>query len=87
VEQTQKDISSDMPERREYTGGEIYQAIGQLPEQKRLVCLYKLRENLSNQEIAERMGISLPTVKSHYTQAIKMLRAALTHLFVLILGL
>ena len=27
VEQTQKDISSDMPERREYTGGEIYQAI------------------------------------------------------------
>ena len=51
---------------------EIYQAIGQLPEQKR---------------IAERMGISLPTVKSHYTQAIKMLRTALSHLFVLILGL
>jgi len=29
---------------------------------------------MTNQEIAERLNISIPTVKSHYTQAIKKLR-------------
>lgn len=41
----------------------FYQAIDHLPEQKRQVCLYKLKGNLSNQEIADKMNISVPTVK------------------------
>ena len=49
----------------------FYQAIDHLPEQKRQVCLYKLKGNLSNQEIADKMNISVPTVKTHYAQAIK----------------
>lgn len=49
----------------------FYQAIEHLPEQKRQVCLYKLKGNLSNQEIADKMSISVPTVKTHYAQAIK----------------
>lgn len=53
---------------------QLYQAIGKLPRQKRTICLYKLRQGLSNQEIAERMQISIPTVKTHYTQAIKLLK-------------
>lgn len=53
---------------------QLYQAIHNLPEQKKIVCLYKLRGNLSNMEIAEKMHISVPTVKTHYAQAIKMLR-------------
>ena len=32
----------------------FYQAIDHLPEQKRQVCLYKLKGNLSNQEIADK---------------------------------
>ena len=52
-------------------------AIRQLPPQKRQVCLLKVVHGLSNQEIADRMGISLPTVKSHYTQSVKMLRKLL----------
>lgn len=42
----------------------FYQAIDHLPEQKRQVCLYKLKGNLSNQEIADKMNISVPTVKN-----------------------
>lgn len=53
---------------------QLYQAINGLPEQKKQVCLYKLRGNLSNLEIANKMGISVPTVKTHYAKAVKMLR-------------
>jgi len=53
---------------------QLYLAINGLPEQKKQVCLYKLRGNLSNLEIANKMGISVPTVKTHYAQAVKMLR-------------
>ncbi|WP_288205328.1 RNA polymerase sigma-70 factor [uncultured Parabacteroides sp.] len=52
----------------------LYHAINGLPEQKKIVCLYKLQGNLSNQEIAKKMQISIPTVKTHYAQAIKILR-------------
>lgn len=65
----------------------FYHAVGRLPEQKRRVCLYKLKENLSNQEIAERMNISVPTVKTHYAQSIKMLREHFGRLFLFFLYL
>lgn len=65
----------------------FYQAIDHLPEQKRQVCLYKLKGNLSNQEIADKMNISVPTVKTHYTQAIKILRAHFERLFLFLLYL
>ncbi|RGN32934.1 RNA polymerase sigma-70 factor [Bacteroides oleiciplenus] len=49
-------------------------AINKLPSQKSTICMMKLKKGLSNQEIADRMHITVATVKSHYTQAIKMLR-------------
>lgn len=49
-------------------------AIDKLPPQKQRICLLKIEYGLSNQEIADKMGITVPTVKSHYTQAIKTLR-------------
>lgn len=63
----------------------FYQAIEHLPEQKRQVCLYKLKGNLSNQEIADKMSISVPTVKTHYAQAIKILRTHFERLFLFLL--
>lgn len=48
----------------------FYKILAELPEQKRKICLLKIRDNLSNQEL----HISVPTVKSHYSQAIKLLR-------------
>lgn len=65
----------------------FYQAIDHLPEQKRQVCLYKLKGNLSNQEIADKMNISVPTVKTHYAQAIKILRHISERLFLFLLYL
>ena len=55
-------------------------AIDKLPPQKQKICLLKIEYGLSNQEIADRMGITVPTVKSHYTQAIKALRNAIESL-------
>ena len=45
--------------------------IGKLPPQKQKICRLKIEKGLSNQEIADEMHITVPTVKSHYTQAIK----------------
>lgn len=53
----------------------LYRLIGQLPPQKKEVCLLKIQQGMSNQEIADAMKISIPTVKSHYTQLIKVLRS------------
>ena len=52
----------------------FYKILAELPEQKRKVCLLKIWDNLSNQEVADKLHISVPTVKSHYSQAIKLLR-------------
>ena len=63
---------------------QLYRAIDSLPEQKKAVCLYKLKDSLSNQEIAEKMQISIPTVKTHYSQAIKLLREHFDKLLILL---
>lgn len=65
---------------------QLYRAINDLPEQKKAVCLYKLKDSLSNQEIAEKMQISLPTVKTHYSQAIKLLREHFDKSLILLLS-
>ena len=65
---------------------QLYRAIDSRPEQKKAVCLYKLKDSLSNQEIAEKMQISIPTVKTHYSQAIKLLREHFDKLLILLLS-
>jgi len=63
----------------------LYKLIEQLPPQKREVCLLKIQQGLTNQEVAEAMNISIPTVKSHYTQVIKLLRSQLDKLIMIVL--
>lgn len=63
----------------------LYDLIHELPAQKREVCMLKITQGLSNQEIADKMHVSVPTVKSHYTQAIKTLRIGIGKLITLIL--
>lgn len=65
----------------------FYQAIEKLPEQKKTVCLLKMEEKISNQEIAERMNISVNTVKTHYVQAIKLLRIYIEKMLIIIISL
>ncbi|MEA5043065.1 MAG: RNA polymerase sigma-70 factor [Petrimonas sp.] len=52
----------------------LYKGIDKLPPQKREICKLKLEARLNNLEIADRMGISIHTVKSHYQESIKILR-------------
>ncbi len=52
----------------------LVKGINSLPNQKKEICNLKINENLSNQEIADQTGLSINTVKSHYQEAVKMLR-------------
>ena len=63
----------------------LHSAIESLPEQKRRVCLLKLEGKFSNQEIANIMNLSVPTVKSHYVEAIKILRNLLKKRWIILL--
>lgn len=62
----------------------FYSAINKLPDQKKTVCLMKLEGRYSNQEIAEKMNISINTVKTHYAQSIKILKQHLEKILIFI---
>ena len=62
----------------------LYKLIEQLPLQKREVCLLKIQQGMTNQEVADNMNITVATVKSHYTQVIKLLRAQMNKIVVLL---
>lgn len=63
----------------------LYKLINELPPQKQAVCLLKIKQGMSNQEIADTMKISVPTVKSHFTEAIKILRSQIDKIISIIL--
>ena len=56
----------------------IWKAIDQLPEKCRQVFLLSKRDGLSNEEIAQEMGISIKTVKNQMTKAFSRLRESLS---------
>ena len=56
----------------------IWEAIDKLPQKCREVFLFSKRDGLSNEEIAEEMGISIKTVKNQMTKAFSRLREALS---------
>ncbi|MDE6552615.1 MAG: RNA polymerase sigma-70 factor [Muribaculaceae bacterium] len=56
----------------------LWKAIDSLPEKCREVFLLSKRDGLSNDEIAERMGISVKTVKNQMTKAFSRLREELS---------
>ena len=56
----------------------IWKAIDNLPEKCREIFLMSKRDGLTNEEIAEDMGISVKTVKNQMTKAFSRLREALS---------
>ena len=62
----------------------FYKAVDMLPPQKREICLMKVREALSNQEIADRLKLSINTIKTHYSDALKLLRIHLGKLLIFV---
>jgi RNA polymerase sigma-70 factor (ECF subfamily) len=55
----------------------LYKAIDDLPEQCRKVFRMSRFEELKQQEIADRLGISIKTVKNHITHALQQLNRVL----------
>ena len=68
----QNDFIKSMEEQQ--TIDVLLKGIESLPPQKKEVCLLKLEDEITNQKIADKMGISIHTVKSHYQESLKMLR-------------
>lgn len=77
------DIMKQMEERQMHIL--LYQCIEQLPPQKREICMRKLKTNDSNQAIADKMGISIHTVKTHYQESLRMLKGFLQQIKMLLL--
>ena len=71
------DITEDSIDTSE-RDAKIWKAIDELPEKCRQVFLLSKRDGLSNEEIAEEMGISIKTVKNQMTKAFSRLRDALS---------
>jgi RNA polymerase sigma factor, sigma-70 family/RNA polymerase sigma-70 factor, Bacteroides expansion family 1 len=63
----------------------LYKGIELLPPQKKEVCIRKLETSDSNQQIADKMGISAHTVKSHYQESLKTLRSYFQKIKILLL--
>lgn len=71
---------------------QLYKAIDNLPDQCKKIFQLSRFEGLKQQEIADKLGISIKTVKNHITQALKTLarhtgRSMLLFLFVELLCL
>ena len=56
----------------------LWKAIDELPPKCRQVFLLSKRDGLTNEEIAEEMGISIKTVKNQMTKAFSRLRDSLS---------
>lgn len=57
---------------------EIQKAINLLPEQCRLIFTLCCLENMKYQEVADKLGISINTVRTQMTRAFKSLRDTLS---------
>ena len=65
---------------------QLYKAIKELPERYRQTFVLSRFSGLSNKEIAEELGLSVRTVESYMTSALKILRIVLKdYLFLLLM--
>lgn len=62
----------------------FYKALDKLPATKREICLLKVRNELTNQEIAEKLKLSINTIKTHYSEALKLLRVHLGKMLIIV---
>jgi RNA polymerase sigma-70 factor (ECF subfamily) len=62
----------------------IEREIERLPEKCREVFIAIVLDNLRYKEVAEKLGVSVNTVKTHYTRALKQLRTNLDNLILLL---
>ena len=63
----------------------IQQALEQLSPQRRKVFEMKVSEKYSNQEIADKLNLSINTIKFQYSQSLKQIRSTVGELSLLLL--
>lgn len=82
-------LADDMPEEREEEllarKEKLYKELQLLPEKCREVFMTVVLEGLSYKETAEKLNVSVNTVKTHYTRALKQLRNNLDTIVLLFL--
>ena len=61
----------------------FYEMLDKLPPQKKAICKLKVEE-LSTKEIAERMNLSVNTIKTHYAEALKAIRRQLVKKLIIV---
>ncbi|HEY4205656.1 MAG TPA: RNA polymerase sigma-70 factor [Puia sp.] len=66
---------------RKETEALIRNAIEGLPKQQKQVFILSREQGLNQKEISEKLEITVPTVKSHMTQALRSLRSRCKHLY------
>lgn len=76
-------IREELTETRELNAI-IQQAIAHLPQKCREIFLLSREENLTNQEIAKKLGISIKTVENQMTIALQRMRTAISFVAVLL---
>lgn len=62
----------------------FYNALNLLPDAKKEVCMLKMEDQMTNEQIAETLKISVSTVKTHYTQAKEILKRHLKKVLIFI---
>jgi RNA polymerase sigma-70 factor (ECF subfamily) len=65
---------------KQETAGQIAAALESLTERQRSVVVAKVDDGCTFAQIAEQMGLSVPTVKTHYLRALRVLRTQLAPL-------
>ena len=73
IEEESTDEAIDTSER----DAAVWRALDRLPEKCREIFLMSKRDGLSNEEIAEELGLSIKTVKNQITKAYSRLRDSL----------
>lgn len=81
VEDVPAESDEDIVIRRE----KLHEEIQRLPEKCREVFIAIVLENLTYKEVAEKLGVSVNTVKTHYARALKQLRDNLNTIILLML--
>ena len=62
----------------------FYEMLDKLPPQQKAICKLKVEEELSAKEIAERMNLSVNTIKTHYAEALKAIRRQLVKKLIIV---
>ncbi len=64
----------------------LFRAIDELPLRQKEILLLKL-DGMKNQEIADHLNLSINTVRSHKTKAMRTLKDKLKHMYPLVLAI